>query len=400
VSEAAVLASVLLLVSAVFSGAEAALFTLSGRQRQNAPLLAQALLQDPTGSLTVILLGNLLVNLAYFASAASLGEGLRPSRAAAISAGAVMLLVLCGEIVPKVVAHRFPRRAAKVLLPPVWLLHLVLGAPARGLGKLLFRKAPPVTPLEAEELDVVLAEEGEGLLPEHERGLVRQILELDILRAGAVRRPLADTPRLPAALSLDAGVQQLREQRAAWALVEEEDGEVRGLLDLTRLPRGRTVREAMAPVPVLPEVAPLARGVTLMREQGHPLVLLVDEYGAAAGVLERGRWADTLLDRVPTETETGRSAIRPVSANRFLVDGSLPLHVFRERFGDPGQVDPKLDTLAGLLAERLGRLPEPGDRLDLDLAEGGRVELELLEREGARVAEVELTLRPPEEPPC
>ncbi len=391
----AILALALLLVSGAFSGAEAALFTLSGRPRGNAPWMARALLKDPAGSLSVILLGNLLVNLAYYASTAAWASQQEAGAAAAVTAGAVLLLVVAGEILPKVLSHRSPGPAARLLLPPVWALHALLGLPARWLGTRLFRQVRHAAPVPAEELDSLLAEEGDQLLPEAERGLLRQILELDILRAGAVRRPLSETPRLKAGQALGAAVQALREQRAAWAAVEEDDGEIRGLLDLTRLPAGRLVRDAMVPVPLLPEVAPLARGLSLLRESGLPFVLLVDEYGSAAGVLERGRCADTLLDRVPEELDTGRSSIQQLSPNRYEVDGSLPLHVFRERFGDPGVVDPKLDTLAGLMAERLGRLPEPGDRLRLDPEGGCQLELELLRVEGPRVAEVRVTVRPP-----
>ncbi|MBL7008564.1 MAG: DUF21 domain-containing protein [Planctomycetes bacterium] len=396
-SGAAGLALTLLLISATFSGAEAALFTLSGRPRGSAPWVARSLLKDPAGSLSVILLGNLLVNLAYYASTAAWAAGQGAGAAAALSAAGVLILVLLGEILPKLLAHRSPVPAARLMLPPVWLLHAVLGFPARWLGARLFRQAVHAVPVAAEELDSLLEAEGDRLLPREERSLLRQILELDILRAGAVRRPLSETPKVQAGQTLESAVQGLREQRAAWAAGVEDDGEIRGVLDLTRLPVGRLVRDAMQPVPVLPEVAPLARGVGLLRRRGLPFVLLVDEYGAPAGILERGRWADTLLDRVPEETDTGRSAIQRLSPNRFEVDGGLPLHIFRERFGDPGPVDAKLDTLGGLLAERLGRLPEVGDRLALTLRGGGWLELEVLRLEELRAAAIRVTVRPERE---
>lgn len=388
------LAAGLLLLSATFSGAEAALFTLSARRRATLPWVARTLLRDPPGALSVILLGNLLVNLTFFAVTAAWSEALGAGAAAASAAGAVLLLVVAGEILPKVVSHRSPVRAARLLLPPVWLLHGLLGLPARALGRVLFRPGPALGPIPAEDLHALIGDGGDRLLPRAERSLLRQILELDILRAGAVRRPLSETPRVSADRPLAAACQELREQRAAWAAVVERDGEIRGILDLTRLPSGRLVRDAMAPVPVLPEVAPLARGVSLLREGGLPFVLLVDEFGAPAGILERGRWADTLLDRVPAGGEGGRSAIRALSGNRFLVDAALPLHVFRERFGDPGEVDAKLDTLGGLVAERLGRLPEAGDELELDCPGGPLLRLEVLSREGTRIDELRLTVRP------
>jgi CBS domain containing-hemolysin-like protein len=90
---------------------------------------------------------------------------------------------------------------------------------------------------------------------------------------------------------------------------------------------------------------------------------LVDEYGDSAGIIQRGRWADTLLDRLPDQHAGHLPAIVPLGAGRFQVDASLPIHVFRERFGDPGEVDTRVDTLGGLMQERLGRVPEAGDTL-------------------------------------
>ncbi|RMH02764.1 MAG: DUF21 domain-containing protein [Planctomycetota bacterium] len=384
-------ALLLLAGSAVFSGSEAALFTLAGRTASPVPRMARDLLRDPAGALTAILLGNLLVNLAFFAAAAAWGAGLGRSGQAAAAAGAVLAVVVAGEILPKLLAHRAPHRAAVVLLPLPWLLHRLTARPARALGRMLFPPAPAEAPVSPGALDRLLAEEGDRLLPSDERSLVRQLLELDLLRAGAVRRPLAATVQVRAGERLADAVRRLREQRRPWAAVVEEDGEIHGVLDLGRMPTGRTVREAMAPVPILPEGAPLARGAGLLRERGVPFLLLVDEYGQAAGILERGAWADTLLDRVPEPDEAGRPAIRRISGNRFEIRGDLPLHVFREHFGDPGPVDPRLETVAGLLAERLGRIPAAGDRLRLEPAGGEPLELRVVEVDGARTLRVQVT---------
>ena len=381
----------LLLASACFSGAEAALFTLASRYPGATPGLSKSLLRKPAVALTVILLGNLLVNLAYFASSATWASSAGGQLGVIIPMGAVLGIVLFGEILPKVIAYRMPIGAAWALLPPVWLLFKFLGPVAEVLNAQLFRD-PPKQGMSPESVGELLEAEGDELLPAAEANLLKHVLEKGVLRAGAVRRPLRDTLEVPSDMPLAKARQIMREHRRAWAVVEDESDKPIGVLDLTRNPEGEGVFDAMLPLAILPEVAPLARGATLLRETGLPFVLLVDEYGEPAGLLERGRWADTLLDR-SSETSEGVPSIRPLSENRFLVEAGLPLHLFRERFGDPGEVDPKLDTIGGLLAERLERVPEEGDELELS-SEGDRILLHVLKCAGSRPYLLQVTLFP------
>ncbi|MCH2112392.1 MAG: hypothetical protein MK213_06000, partial [Planctomycetes bacterium] len=302
-----------------------------------------------------------------------------------------LVLVVGAEIFPKVLAHRNPTRTGAWLLPPIRGLDFVFGRATRWLNQKMIRPRTPNS-LTAQELRNLIRSEGANLLPDGEGDLLHRLLELDVLRAGAVRRPLADTPRVRGAVSLDLARQRLRERGVAWAAVEDAQSEIVGILDFGRLPEGDRVMDAMHPVPILPEVAPLARGVFLLRETGAPFVLLVDEYGSGAGVLERGRWADTLLDRASAAVSAGdgHRAIRRMSENRFAIDAGLPLHVFAKKFGDLGSVDPKVDTLAGWMSEKLAKVPEKGNRLMWRLNDTA-VEFLVTQSQGARPSEIQVT---------
>jgi CBS domain containing-hemolysin-like protein len=81
----------------------------------------------------------------------------------------------------------------------------------------------------------------------------------------------------------------------------------------------------------------------------------------------------------------------PLGGKRWFVDGLLPLHAFRDSFGDPGDADPRVDTLAGLLHEHLGRLPEADDTIQIGPAAGPRFQLRVVRLDGARVALLEVT---------
>ncbi|MBT3339430.1 MAG: DUF21 domain-containing protein [Planctomycetes bacterium] len=382
----------LLVFSAFFSGAEAALFTLATTEdKQDLPRPAQQLLRDRPGALATILVANLAVNLSFFAAAAYSARDLEGASALAVHAGAVLLLVVFGEILPKIWGHRNPRPAAYLFLPPTTLLHAIGGPLFRRLASFGPLVAVDEPALDSEAASQLLDGTDDSLLPEAERGLLRQVLELGELRAGALRRPIARTSVVSETQSLSEARAFLQQEERTWAPVTDASGDIQGILDLARLPQGETVADVMRPVPILPEVAPVANGIHLLRRTGAPFVLLVDEYGENAGIIERGRWADTLLDRMPAPQPGDLPAMIPLGGKRWFVDGLLPLHAFRDSFGDPGDADPRVDTLAGLLHEHLGRLPEADDTIQIGPAAGPRFQLRVVRLDGARVALLEVT---------
>lgn len=362
----------MLLGSACFSGSEAALFTLassSSKDRQDVPRVARRLLEDQVGALTTILLLNLLVNLGFFAVAHAWSRQLEGSNTFWVDILAIVAIVLFGEVLPKVIAHRFPRAAAAVLLVPVSLAHILLGRALRPLGRNWGKGRLRQAPLDSSQTAGLLSDSEGEVLEDSEFDLITHVLELGELRAGALRRAVADLPRINVKKNLQAAIAELSAQRQPWAAAINSSGDVLGLLDRTRPLQGDTVADAMRSVPILPEVAPVANGVQLLRASGGPFVLLVDEYGQSVGVIERGRWADTLLDRLPGAASGSDSPIRPSPSGCWEVDASLPLHDFIDRFGDPGEFDVRLDTIGGMVAEKLGRMAAVGDCVVLDGSE-------------------------------
>lgn len=387
----------LLAASATFSGAEAALFTLGAQGPQRMPAQARNLLEHSVSSLTVILFGNLLLNLSYFALATTWAARLETAQGVLVEIAAVLVIVLGGEILPKVLAHRYPQAIGRVLLPPIVLLHTIFQRPAAWLGNQWVRPSRVPDRVASAEVRGMLASADQAMLDEEAHGLMQQVLELGALRAGAVRRPLHRVAQVAFDQPLREAEAVLRERHAAWAAVLDERGEVCGILDLARAPRGRLVRDVMRPVPILPELAPVAAGVPLLRAEGAPFLLLVDEYGHGCGIVERGRWADTLLDRLP-QTGEGRfgPAVLELGVGRYLVDANLPLHDFRDRFGEPGEVDPLTETLLGFAEERLGRVLRAGDAMGF-AGPDACYDLKVVRCEASRPARFELVVQPHEE---
>ncbi len=382
------LALVLMAASAVFAGSEAALFSLGDRSR-GLPRSVVALRADRVGALSTILLLNLGVNLAFFATLHVMVAPLPGRWAMAANAAGVLVLLLLGEILPKVLGNRHPEVFARAFLPPVALVHRVLAPLVRPLARRAYAGARPTAPLDPERMEALVRGEGDLGLDRAERDLLRHVLELGKLRAGALRVPLARLPRARDDEDLERALARLRRSGRPFAVVVDRDGEVLGALEAAATGgRGRRVREAMRPVPVLPEVAPALNGVTPLLDSGAPFVLLVDEYGHGSGVVPRGRWADTLLDRLDG---AGAPLVRGGRDDRWRLDPTLPLHDFADRFGEPeGEVDVRVETLGGLVNARLDRVAREGDVLELATDRGRyRLTVAAADETGPRLLDLE-----------
>ncbi len=220
----------LLSLSAFFSGSETALFSLSRpslrkmeRESSRTSRLVCRLLARPYRLLTTILVGNTIVNVVLSAFAgiavestvASLGFSESVSFVAATVTVTVMLLVL-GEIGPKVLAVQHPERSARRvavgvtffygLLRPVRALVLAL---ARGVlrvtGASKLRAAPFIT---EEELKEVVAEgERRGVLERDQREMIHSILRFTDTTVADVLTPREKMVTLRAQVLLQEAVE-------------------------------------------------------------------------------------------------------------------------------------------------------------------------------------------------
>ncbi len=124
-------------VSALFSCSEAALFFLSREQREKmasggpGEKLAVRLLDQPEQLLSAILLCNLITNILYYSLAAGVTIGLQQQKAATLatgfSVGALLVLMIFSEMLPKNLGVTWPRQIAGLVSVPIALATRAIG---------------------------------------------------------------------------------------------------------------------------------------------------------------------------------------------------------------------------------------------------------------------------------
>jgi CBS domain containing-hemolysin-like protein len=407
----------LVLISGTLSSSETALFKLDEGERALASPRVRRLLEDPRSLLVTILLGNLIVNLAFFAVAPSaLGRFIE--RSGGLSAdessfaggfGALVILLITGEILPKAVALRAPRAVARLTSAPVTAAVRTLG-PARQLvsGALEFsrrligedeRSEKGVTPEALAE--VLERSRSEGVLAAKEANLLGEIVELERLRVREAMTPRVDL------VMFDLGEEDLaaerqrvldeaRRGRMTWVLAIRDGADHVaggiGVRDLLLAP-GRDPEELVMPVKLVPEVARLGSLLNAFHLDRVSEAVVIDEWGGTAGVVTLEDVFEELVGELRVEGEEKAPEIVGVGEGRFRVSGSLSVRDWNDSFGL--QVVPAaFETVGGFVSAVLGRIPKAGDEVDLgagligviDEVRGRRVvTLTLMSRRGEAV---------------
>jgi CBS domain containing-hemolysin-like protein len=98
-----------------------------------------------------------------------------------------------------------------------------------------------------------------------------------------------------------------------------------------------------------------------MQRSRYHMALLVDEYGAIAGLVTIEDVLEEIVGEIADEYDQGEVApVQELGDNRFRVSARLPIEDVGELYGVQFDSDLDVDTVGGLLALELGRVPLPG----------------------------------------
>jgi len=412
---------VLVLLNAAFSGTEMALVSLREgqlqqlEQRSSTGALVARLARDPNRFLATIQIGITLAGfLASAAAAVSLAEPLEDplsflgGAARAVSIVVVTLLLsyatlVIGELAPKRVAmqraERWALLAARPLSvmamltqPVVWLLSRSSDILVRIMGGDPSVQREEVTEAEIRELVGTQAS-----FTAKQRLIIDGAFEISERTLDEVLRPRPDVFVLDADQPVADALQALAASGHSRAPVAHDGNldEVVGMVHLRDLlgPGDRPVREVAAELAAFPETAGVLDVLHQMQVRRLQLALVVDEHGAAAGIVTVEDLLEELVGEIYDETDRDVVGVRREPDGSLVLPGRFPVHDL-EDVGVYGMPEGPYATVAGLVLDVLGRVPEaPGDRVTV----AGR-SIEVLAVDGRAITEVRIG--PPPPPPA
>jgi CBS domain containing-hemolysin-like protein len=408
---------VLILLSALFSGSEAALFSLTPRHRRRLAgrglggRVAERLLSDSEQLLSAILFWNLLINMAYFAIASIVASRLEASSesnagvALVFTAASLLAIIFFSEMLPKSLAVLSPLRASILIAPPLNVAVRVV-SPLLPLVKtsnllasrLLWPSFEAETEIDLADIEraVELGTDDAALL-QRERSALRSLVEIAGMRASELMRPRSKLHLI--ATPVEAEKLLSRSPPGGYTIITDSAGErmigslgVR-MLRPSQLDQVDDLDDWVEPVIYVPWSAPVARVLDQLTEDDTSVAIVVDEYGDGIGALSIDRIFRRMLapQHRPLPAGDGTLAIPLAQPRLYRVSGSMSLRQLSKQLGVE-LPDESVATVAGYIQRHNERLPRIGDRAVL-----GEYRLTILEeRESGFRIEVQ-SLDPEEE---
>ena len=261
-----------------------------------------------------------------------------------------------------------PLQVISVLLAPISRLLVILGnmlTPGRG-----FRNGPFASEIELREV-VDLAQQ-RGVVAADERRMIQSVFELGDTPAREVMVPRTEMIWIESDESADHAISlAVRSGHSRIPVIGENVDDVVGVVYLKDVVqqkyysstggRDATVAQVMRPAVFVPDSKPLDALLREMQRDRNHMALLVDEYGAIAGLVTIEDVLEEIVGEIADEYDAAEVApVEDLGDNRFRVSARLPIEDVGELYGVEFDEDLDVDTVGGLLALELGRVPLPG----------------------------------------
>jgi putative hemolysin len=409
----------LVIGNAIFVAAEYSLVTARrarleerAERRSRAARVALKLMDEPVRFISTVQVGITVFGIALGA----IGEPLvsryldfLPRGVAFAISFAVLtyLSVVVGELVPKAVALQKAERLAlalavpidvlsRVFAPVVWVLQHSSNAVLRVLG---IRPAPAgMIAFTREDIrQSVAAAEDVGEIQTAEEEMLYKVFDFAEKEAADVMVPRPDVVGISVDMpATEALALVLDSPYTRYPVYRESLDDILGILHIralvSELERSGIeeveLESLLHPAYVVPETKDLGALLNEFRRANQHMAIVVDEYGATAGIVTLEDLLEEIVGDIADEFDLPDESIERLDETRIRISGSFTIDDFNERFGTEID-DEDFHTVAGFVFGHLGRAAEVGDVIVDE-----RLRFTVLETSGSRIQRLEVEFLP------
>jgi putative hemolysin len=321
--------------------------------------------------------------------------------------------VLVGELVPKSLALRKVDQMALGVAGPMDAFIRVTRPAVRLLNRsaafvLRLFRAPMVhegSVHSPEELKLIAtAARRVGMLPEFQEALIHRAVEVSQIPTREIMTPRQRIFSLPADMLIEEAsariVEELHSRVPVYDPARGPDHIV-GVAyskDISRLMHFRAsartrfadapftelrLRQVMREVLVVPETKPVLDLLQEFQQRRRHLAIVVDEFGTTVGLVTVEDAIEQLVGEVEDEFDVAAKAALTSASGGIVLDGSVNLRDLETQMSWRLPRDGGVETLAGFLLTRLGKIPKGGETVEFE----GR-KLTVAEMSGNRISKV------------
>ena len=388
----------LLLLSAFFSGSEVAFFSMKQKNlsedfKSSKIILRYAtnLIVFPRRLLITILVGNTLANVAV--SIVSVLLALEIASLYQIQVNVILtiqiilitiIVLLFGELIPKVFASRHPQLAIKITVIPLYIFSIIIYPISETItelirltfSKLKIDKAKTaITEKEISELAELGHER--GTLEEEEQEIISSFVEFKSVLVAEVMTPRVDIVAVPFNVEREELIGTINKSgHSRFPVYRENLDKITGIVhakDLLQFLRKQTFKteETLAEISreilFVPERKKISEMLQEFQQKKMHIAIVVDEFGGTSGLITLEDIIEEIIGEIWDEHDPEENAIKFISTDKISVLGKVPVTELNEAMGInliPASDD--YDTIAGLVISKAGDIPKEGYSFILD----------------------------------
>lgn len=380
---------VLLCLSAFFSSSETALTTVNKIRMRNLAdagddraVVVLKVIGNPSKMLSAILIGNNIVNLYASALSTMLASRIWGNDAVGLATGILTLLILVfGEITPKTIstisAESIALRFARIIFVIMFILTPVIFI-VNNLSFLvlkLFRvdpnkRAESIT--EDELRTIVEVSHEEGVIESEEKKMINNVFDFGDARAKDVMIPRIDMSFVDVNATYEQLIEIFREEMyTRYPVYEDTTDNVIGIINIKDIflagnGEAFTVRNYLRQPLYTYEFKKVSELMIEMRKAMINIVIVLDEYGATAGLITLEDMLEEIVGEIRDEyDEDEEEDLVEISPKEYIVSGSMKLADLNDML-DLHLESEDYDSVGGVIIGLLDHLPEEGEDVVID----------------------------------
>lgn len=377
----------LLILSAFFSSAETALTTVN---RMRLRTLAEAgnrqaitlskIVEQQGKMLSAVLIGNNIVNLTASSLATALAINLWGSKSIGFVTGFLTLVILVfGEITPKTFSTIYSETVALKYAGVIYCMMVVFTPVIFLVNKLsllfllLLRIDPNKkqdTMTEDELRTIVEVSHEEGVIESEEKKMINNVFDFGDSLAKDIMVPRIDMKFVHVDSTYEEVIEIFREEKyTRFPVYEETTDDVIGIInmkDLLLLDKNENfsiVNFLRQPLYTY-EFKNTSELMVEMRQTFNNIVIVLDEYGATAGLITLEDMLEEIVGEIRDEYDEDEiDNIIEIAPDEYIVEGSMKLDDLNE-FLELSLESEDYDSIGGLIIGLLDHLPEEGEEVE------------------------------------
>ncbi|MCI9360854.1 MAG: HlyC/CorC family transporter [Hungatella sp.] len=377
---------VLLALSAFFSSSETALTTVNkirirtlAEAGDSRAIILSKVIEQQGKMLSAILIGNNIVNLTASSLMTTLTIHLLGSKAVGFATGILTLLILVfGEITPKTLstisAEKIALSDAKIIYGlMVALTPVIFVVNQLSLGVLLLMRVDPNakrdTITEDELRTIVEVSHEEGVIEMEEKKMINNVFDFGDSVAKDVMVPRIDMTMADVNSSYDELIDIFREEKYTRIPVYEENTDnVIGIVNMKDLlliddRENFHIRDYLREPLYTYEYKKTAELMVEMRQTFNNIVIVLDEYGATAGLITLEDMLEEIVGEIRDEyDEDEEDSLIETAPGQYSVEGAMKLDDLNDRLGLELESE-DYDSVGGLVIGLLDHLPDEGEEV-------------------------------------